>query len=179
MGEKESRRFSVLKARAAAWRAEFDPEAVVRYQRENCADEVRLCLKRADQLMEQEFVFLDPWDMEPCNKRYLLMPMRWDHTPNGDPEWIYMLNRHDWLHKLYWAWRLTGKRDYVEKLKWYLYSWISDNPVKPGGGETIRTIDTGIRCKNWAELLLGLVADGLVSEEETGQILASMAEQFS
>ena len=178
MGEKESMRFAVLKARVAAWRAEFDPEAVTRYLREHCADEVKLCLRRADQLMDQEFVFLDLWDMEPCGKGYLLTPMRWDCAPNGDPEWVYMLNRHDWMHKLFWAWRLTGEMSYIEKLKWYLFEWISDNPIEPGGGETIRTIDTGIRCKNWAELLLGLIADGLISEEETGQILYSMAEQF-
>ena len=151
---------------AAAWLLEKRPE------------EAAKVVAQADELMRNCFVFQDTWDMEPCLTPYTLEPMVWDKSPNGDPEWIFMLNRHDYLHKLLLAYWFTDRKEYVEKLKEYLFHWIDENPIRREGGVTIRTIDTGIRCMSWIPILVHLYGEGLVSEEEKGKILKSMQEQF-
>lgn len=135
-------------------------------------------IKEADRLMEQVFAFEDPWDMEPCQTPWKLDPMVWDQSPNGDMEWVYMLNRHGYLYKLLVAYWLTEDKAYVERLKWYLFHWISHNPILLQGGETIRTIDTGIRCMNWVPLLVHLLGDRQLTGRELKLLLRSLKEQF-
>ena len=173
----EQGRFARLLERVKVWRAEYGPTEVAAYLRERCGGEAGQVIEAAGRLMDQTFVFMDPWDMEPCGEPYAFPEMRWDEAPNGDPEWVYMLNRHDSLQKLLQAWRLTGDEAYAGKLKWYLFHWMEHNPLIPGG-ETVRTIDTGIRCMNWTVFLLFFLDGGLVSEEEAERILAGMGDQF-
>ena len=173
----EQGRFARLLDRVKAWRTEYGPEEAAAYLRERCGGEAGQVIEAAGRLMDQTFVFTDPWDMEPCGEPYTFPEMRWNEAPNGDPEWVYMLNRHDSLQKLLQAWRLTGDEAYAGKLKWYLFHWMEHNPLIPGG-ETVRTIDTGIRCMNWTMFLLFLLDGGLVSEEETERVLAGMGDQF-
>ena len=71
--------------------------------------------------MEQKFCFCDRWDMEPCSTVYEVSPFSWDACPNGDPEWIYMLNRQEYLKKMLMAYWYTGQERYVEGMK-QLYS---------------------------------------------------------
>lgn len=158
---------------------EYDKRAVARHMREHCGAEVELLLQDAGLLMEQTFRFTAPWDMEPCARPYTLDPMVWDYTPNGDPEWVYMLNRHDYLHRLLQAYLVTEDKKYADRAVWYLLDWIRCNSVGPEGGETIRTIDTGIRCMNWISLLLRLQAWGLAGEDVSEVILESVGRQFS
>lgn len=158
---------------------EYEKEMVAAYMRDQCKAEVKLLLANANRLMEQVFTFTDAWDMEPCAAPYRLDPMVWDQTPNGDPEWVYMLNRHDYLHKLLQAYLVTEERRYSDKVIWYMRNWIHKNPIRPEGGETIRTIDTGIRCMNWISLLLRMEAWDLIGKEEASEILLSLGSQFS
>ncbi|HJA06648.1 MAG TPA: hypothetical protein H9798_05800, partial [Candidatus Mediterraneibacter pullicola] len=154
-------KYSSFTALAEDYVKEFDTQAAVRYLREYCKAEAEELLERADELKDQRFRFVDKWDMEPCETPYHLEKMEWDRTPNGDPEWVYMLNRHDYMYKLYLAYSLTGDRGYVEKLRWYLFHWIQNNEIKEEGTETTRTIDTGIRCMSWQFLLLHLTGSRL------------------
>lgn len=157
----------------------YDKQAVAAYMKGFCEAEVELLLCEAEQLMGQTFTFTAPWDMEPCAVPYTLEPMIWDQTPNGDPEWVYMLNRQDFLNRLLQAWLVTGERRYADRAVWYIQDWIRKNPVRPEGGETIRTIDTGIRCMNWLSLLLRMQGWGLAGEETAEEILSSVGGQFS
>lgn len=157
----------------------YDKTTVAAYMQEYCKEEVELLLQDAGRLMEQTFLFTAPWDMEPCAVPYTCKPMVWDKTPNGDPEWVYMLNRHDYLHRLLQAWLVTGNRQYTDQLIWYLLEWIHSNPIRPEGGETIRTIDTGIRCMNWISLLLRMQEWGLVGEDAAEEIVLSLGRQFA
>lgn len=151
---------------------------VIDYIRKNCREEALELIKRANELKNQKFRFVDRWDMEPCNELYEFTGMTWDVSPNRDPEWVYMLNRHDWLYKLFLAFRLTGDESYVEKLKWYLFHWVEHNPITEEGTETTRTIDTGIRCMNWQFLLLQLAGNDLLQEKELDILLGSIKEQY-
>lgn len=174
----EKDRFGDLKERARAYIKEYDPAFVTEYMRTRCPREAEAVVAQADRLLEQTFIFEDKWDMEPCSIPYTLEEMIWDHSPNQDPEWIFMLNRHEYLYKLLAAFRLTGNREYLEKLEWYMEHWIGSNPILPGGSLTTRTIDTGIRCMNWQFLLLHLIGEGLMGQEKAEQVLGSMKAQF-
>lgn len=157
----------------------YEKEIVAAHMREHCKEETERMLAEADRLTGQVFTFTDAWDMEPCAVPYRLEPMTWDRTPNGDPEWIYMLNRHDYLNKLLQAYLVTGERRYSDQVIWYLRHWIQNNPICAEGGATIRTIDTGIRCMNWISLLLRMQAWNLVEEEIAEEVLSSLNRQFS
>lgn len=155
----------------------FDLQFVLGYLREHCGQEVEHELELANLLLEQKFLFDDEWDMEPCHIVYELLPMCWSKSPNGDAEWIYMLNRHGFLIKLLHAYWHTGELVYVDKVKFYLFDWIRQNPLEMGG-ESLRTIDTGIRCANWIPIIAGLWWSGCLNENEEQILLKSMEEQF-
>lgn len=172
----ENDRFSCVRARAADYMKTYDADFVTEYMYACCGHEMEDVMACADQLMKQTFVFEDRWDMEPCGVPYTLEDMVWNCSPNRDPEWVYMLNRHEYLYKLLLAFRFTKHTKYTDKLKWYLNHWIANNPITPG--ETMRTIDTGIRCMSWQYLLLPMIGEGLMSQDETEPVLASLCSQF-
>ena len=172
-------RYVHVRQRAEAYEAWYEKERVCAHIAGNCREEAEKILAQADRLMAHTFSFEDRWDMEPCSEPFTLKEMIWDRSPNGDPEWIFMLNRHEYMNKLLIAGWLTGDKAYVEKLKWFLFHWIQANPILPEGTVTTRTIDTGIRCMSWQYLLLHLLGEGLIEEKEAGEILESMKEQFA
>lgn len=148
------------------------------YIKENCQREVKELIAQAEDLKIHKFRFTDKWDMEPCSEAYILEDMIWDISPNGDPEWVYMLNRHDYLYKLYLSYCVTGDKAYVDTLKWYLLHWVKNNEILPQGSETTRTIDTGIRCMNWQFLMLHLAGEELLTEAEAEVLLHSLYLQY-
>lgn len=172
-------RYVHVRQRAEAYEAWYEKERVCAHIAGNCREEAEKILAQADRLMAHTFSFEDRWDMEPCSETFTLKEMIWDRSPNGDPEWIFMLNRHEYMNKLLIAGWLTGDKAYVEKLKWFLFHWIQANPILPEGTVTTRTIDTGIRCMSWQYLLLHLLGEGLMEEREAAGILESMKEQFA
>lgn len=174
----EQDRFKNLKERARGYIKEYDPAFVTNYMRTQCPKESQTVVIQADRLLEQTFIFEDKWDMEPCSTPYTLKEMIWDHSPNQDPEWIFMLNRHEYLHKLLIAFRLTKKKKYLKKLEWYMEHWIASTPILPEGSLTTRTIDTGIRCLNWQFLLIHLIGEDLMGQEKAELVLESMNAQF-
>ncbi|MDO5408124.1 MAG: alginate lyase family protein [Eubacteriales bacterium] len=173
----EQNRYEIFRRRAEQFVRWYDRGFVAEYLKTCCGQEAAQVLAGADELMEQTFRFTDRWDMEPCAVPYHFENMVWSQSPDGDPEWVYMLNRHDCLNKLMTAYDLTGNITYVQKLKWYLAHWMEHNPITPEGTETTRTIDTGIRCMNWGWLLLHLTGEGLIQQQEAERILAGIAEQ--
>lgn len=71
-----------------------------------------LIMKRANELLEQVFVFNKPWDMERCITPYKLeKDFDWNVTYNDDEEWTFMLNRMDYLNYLIYAGYLTNNND--------------------------------------------------------------------
>ena len=88
-----------------------------------------------------------------------------------------MLNRHDFLHKLWQAFLLTGNRAYVDKILLFLRDWIQKNPITQQGTDATRTIDTGIRCMNWSIILMHLLGENLISDADAQIVLHSLAEQ--
>lgn len=174
----QNTKFERLKKHAKEYSEQYDVAYVINYIKMNCQEDKIKILKQADQLLKQVFVFEGKWDMEPCSTPYELKNMVWDISPNDDLEWVYMLNRHEYLSTLLMAYYLTNNLIYVEKLKWYLQHWICNNPIVLEGTVTTRTIDTGIRCMNWQFLLIQMLGMNLLDQKETEMILKSMKQQF-
>ncbi len=148
------------------------------YIREFCQEERKGLLSRAELLQKQVFSFRDRWDMEPCPTPFPLTLRDWVTSPNGDPEWVYMLNRQDFLPRLWQAYLVTGKKDYVDKLFWYLWDWMEKNPVSDQATEAFRTIDTGIRCMNWCALAVDLAGAGLMEASQAECLLGNIGQQL-
>lgn len=141
-------------------------------------EEKELIFKRAEELLNQTFVFDKPWDMERCLTPYHFEEMDWNAQCNDDEEWCFMLSRMDYLDYLIFASLLSGDPQYAEKAKAYLLHWITAHPeIKPE--PSTRTLDTGIRVMNWFEALPYLYHLGCVSDTELTQIADSMLAQLS
>lgn len=164
-----------LKNRAKEYAKAYHEKEVKRSVHKGEMEEI---LRQADWLMEQKFCFCDRWDMEPCSTVYEVSPFSWDACSNGDPEWIYMLNRQEYLKKMLMAYWYTGQERYVEGMKQYILHWVRQNTKETFGSLMTRTIDTGIRCASWTPLLLHLLAKEHIKEEELFEILESMEQQF-
>jgi hypothetical protein len=159
--------------------AQYDPAATAAYVRANCRSEAEHLLHQAEDLMQNTFVFTDRWDMEPCAVPYTMPAGQWTHSPNGDPEWVFMLNRHDYLPKLWQAAVLTGEVRYRRKLIDSVMDWIASNPLTREGTPSTRTIDTGIRCMNWIQLLPFLLAEDALTDQEARTMIDSLSAQFA
>lgn len=159
--------------------AQYDPAATAAYVRANCRSEAEHLLHQAEDLMQNTFVFTDRWDMEPCAVPYTVPAGQWTHSPNGDPEWVFMLNRHDYLPKLWQAAVLTGEVRYRRKLIDSVMDWIASNPLTREGTPSTRTIDTGIRCMNWIQLLPFLLAEDALTDQEARTMIDSLSAQFA
>lgn len=174
----EKKTFEALISTADACKAIYRSDDIAYYVRRHCRQECEDTLQQADLLLRETFVFRDRWDMEPCPEPYQLSLNSWEESPNGDPEWVFMLNRHDFLHKLWRAYWLTAQRPYLEKIRFYMLHWIRSNPITLQGTPATRTIDTGIRCMNWVSLLPLLTAEDLFSQQELEEVLTSLCRQF-
>ncbi len=142
------------------------------------AAERELILTRAEELLDQTFVFDKPWDMERCLTPYHFDTMDWNAQRNDDEEWCFMLNRMDYQDYLVLATLLSGENKYAEKAKAYLLDWIAAHPEIHAEPST-RTLDTGIRVMNWFEALPYLQQLGCLSAAELTQITDSMLAQLS
>ena len=168
---------NALRIRAQAYCEHFGKDTVAEYIHDHCPGEAAEVIRQADLLLENTFVYTNRWDMEPCAVPYTISLEDWVTSSNGDPEWIFMLNRHDFLHKLWQAWVLTGQERYITKLRYFLLDWIAKNPITEQGTDATRTIDTGIRCMNWSVILLHLMGEGLIEDQDARIVLNSLSDQ--
>lgn len=134
-------------------------------------------LSNSQLLMQNQFQFVHPYDMEPCKDIVQLdKHLNWTFTPNGDPEWIFMLNRQEYLLDLYLAYQVTSETVYLEKIKYFILDWIRKNPCV-GDSLTWRTIDTGIRLTYWSLVLDELITKNILTIEEQVVIQNSVYDQ--
>ena len=167
-----------LKLLAIKYWENYNKDNTVEYVKKYCKEDADELIRQADMLLNQTFVFQDKWDMEPCRVPYTISLDTWVESPNGDEEWVFMLNRHDFLLKLWYAFLLTDEEKYIAKLRWYIFDWIGKNPITEKGTDATRTIDTGIRCMNWCYLILPMYAIGIIDDNEVVHLLDVLNEQI-
>lgn len=131
----------------------------------------------ADLLLENKFVFVRTWDMEPCHIPYEINPIDWLANPNGDPEWTFMLNRFDYLEYLAVGTILRGEEKYLRHAKNLILDWIESHPEILKDDST-RTLDTGMRIDSWINLLPYLEKFNFLTSREYGKIEESIIKQI-
>lgn len=133
-------------------------------------------LNNAKLLLNNQFRFQHVYDMEPSPEVYQLNS--WQESPNGDPEWLYVLKRQEYLQDLLYSYLRTNKSEYLFKIKTFIFDWMQNNDAdKSARYKTWRTIDTGIRLLNWSKPLSYLINRNIVSSEEESQIIQSVKRQ--
>lgn len=117
--------------------------------------EKKVLLERAQAFSNQQFLFQEPWDMERSQKpEFFPEEIQWTHIPDQDPEWMYMLNRHGFFQLYAQAYLLFEEDTYFFSFLQQLTDWLSKNPLRSENHWTTwRTIDAGIRLRNWMKSL--------------------------
>lgn len=157
-------------------------------------------------LLENKISFINKWDMEQCKKVYKIK--NWKKTPNRDPEWVYMLNRMDFLNKLIISYELTKNIEYINKYFEYWDSWndciykymLFENEYHNNVGisikikrkflysfkrifkipivNPIRTLDTAIRCFSVTNDYLYLKKLELIKEKRSIDLKENILSQL-
>ncbi|HLR36142.1 MAG TPA: alginate lyase family protein [Tissierellales bacterium] len=153
----------------------FRVSDVIKYTKKYYKKDCKEAIMKANLIKENIFLFNSPWDMEPTNIPYKLEPLQWDYAPNGDEEWIFMLNRHEYLYCLIIAYYLTRDESYIRKWIEIILHWIKNNPVKESS-KAWRTIEAGIRAMSWTISLKHIISTGLLKDDELSTILNSLYE---
>ncbi|KAF1303193.1 heparinase II/III family protein [Enterococcus sp. JM9B] len=127
------------------------------------AEDYSYSLKKAEELMDNCFAFTDPWDMERCREPHYFSSVKaidWQFERNGDNEWLFMLNRHQYLKHLIYSYLLEGEKKYLEKFQEILWHWLKNEPfAETKSWSSWRSIEMGIRLKQWSHYLALLVAE--------------------
>lgn len=131
-------------------------------------------IDNANLLLKNKFIFDHQYDMEPTDTIVDFNPIEWQKSPNGDPEWLYMLKRQEYLIDLLQTFYITGEKKYLKKAKQLIFEWIRNNLSVP---QTWRTIDTGIRLLNWAPIIPVLRKNNFLETKELDLINISVQKQ--
>lgn len=133
----------------------------------------------ADRLTEHTFLFNKPWDMEKCFTPVQLAPqIDWHHTYNDDPEWMWMLNRHNYLLDLIIQYLLTQDPHYLDTYVDLMTQWMTSEDSGNGREDTSwRTLDTGIRLKNWVKQLEFIMPANVLSGDFYLALFGSIQKQ--
>ena len=86
----------------------------------------------ANDLVDGKIRFNNAWDMERCNQEYRLVGERTYYSPNGDPEWVYMYSRLEFLHKLVIAFAISREEKYINSYMYYVNNFFKQNNSKSG-----------------------------------------------
>lgn len=79
-------------------------------------------------LEKRRVVFSNEWDMEGCLKPYKIR--NWSRTPNKDPEWIYMLNRFEYLNKSLVLYYVTLDKKYINLWNEFYLQWYKNFEIQ-------------------------------------------------
>ena len=131
--------------------------------------EVRDIIQRAELLKRRTILFRNKWDMERTVEPQIMKDqINWSFTPNGDPEWFWMFNRHRFLVDLGKAYWLTGDEEYAKVLIFYIRDWIKKNQLISSGFKmhSWRPLDVGIRLVNWIKIMNFIMHSQVFTEDD-------------
>lgn len=136
-------------------------------------------LTSAQRQNQRTFVYDKPWDMEKCFEPiHFPEKIDWHYQYKGDPEWMFMLNRQNFLLDLVLAYLNTREEKYLQTYVAFMEEWQTSEDSYVGRDNTSwRTIDTGIRLKNWVKQLEFLLPQKVLSGEFLLKTLASIYQQ--
>lgn len=136
-------------------------------------------IKKADDILQNKFIFDMPWDMERTEEIVDFGDkIDWYFTLNGDFEFLYQLNRHSYLIYLLQSYYLTGNEKYVKKTCAVLKDWI-DNVLKDKGElSPWRLLEVGFRGESWVQIALYLENTPFYNDPFKNKFINSMKEHI-
>ncbi len=144
-------------------------------------EECAFLKESTDRFLNNIFLFNDPWDMEQCSIPVEFNgPINWDYQPADDPEWTYMLGRQSYVLLLARQAVLTGKKEYADKIAYFISDFIDRSPLTEHSKTTTwRTLDTGIRMYNWLSAWDMLDECGLAPVQILDKMKASLKDHIN
>lgn len=157
-----------------------DEEKIVSYAKRNLSEDINSTISMAEEIYKREFRFTLPWDMERCYDTVKFNgEINWSLNPYEDEEWTFMLSRHRFLNSLTEGYLYTGNRKYLEDMSYLINDWIDKNrDIESLNNITWRTIEAGIRIKNWVKSLEVLFKHSEIEEELLCKILVSISDHL-
>ncbi|MDU2491335.1 MAG: heparinase II/III family protein [Clostridium celatum] len=157
-----------------------DKQEIIKYANDNLDEYIRKVIDISQEVARKEFRFISPWEMERCNSIIKFdNKIYWSLNPNNDNEWTFMLNRHGFLPALAQSYLFTNDKKYLSVIEYLLKDWIKNNKDKEKlKNTTWRTIESGIRIKNWTKALEVMFLSGEIDEELLCKVLVSINEHL-
>ena len=128
-------------------------------------------LNDAQRVLQNEFLFDAPWDMEQTQ-----IPVRfaekieWEHCPGADEEWTFMLARHGFVLHLAQAFALTQDNRYADKAIALIQDFTDTMPFTQQRTATVwRSLDAGVRVANWLDAWQILKAEQAAPLRDSGR----------
>ena len=121
-------------------------------------------LSDANRVLEQTFLFDNPWDMEATNFPITFEgSIDWEYQPFEDSEWTYMLARCAFITNLAKAFALTKERKYLIEIRSLITDFTEHVPYTKKRVSTCwRSLDAAIRVQHWINAYPLLLEHGLV-----------------
>lgn len=150
------------------------------YSENNFKDDIDEVIEIGNQVCENKFLFQQKWEMERTEEMVQFKgEIDWDFKPYSDNEWTYMINRHRFLVVLAQSYVFTKEEKYIKCFNSIVSYWIDNNPINDEKRKTSwRTIEAGIRCKNWTKALEILLKEDKVEKEILAKMLISLDEHI-
>jgi hypothetical protein len=138
--------------------------------------EVEKRIHRADEIVQQTYVFDLPWDMERTYDPVSFEgEIDWEYKPSLDMEFTYQFNRHSYFTILGQAYVITKEEKYARAFVTQITDWIEKNPLTEQKKITTwRSLEAGIRCANWIKTMGYFKDSKYFTEEVFHTILKSL-----
>lgn len=159
-------------------RPSVDYDFVAAFCRENWGGMCEHIIRIADDACENVFLFDLPWDMERTLKKTVFeREIDWSLKRDGDPEYLFQMNRHRFFLCLAQAYRLTGDERYPDCLVRLMADWIERVPrPEKQGNHPWRSLETGLRCGTWTKALKILAGSPVLTEDFLKRYKSSLRE---
>lgn len=139
-------------------------------------------IKKGRDVGQHTFIFDKSWDMEQClSPVHFNDSIDWHYSYKNDPEWMYMLNRQNYLVDLAESFVLTNDSKYLNGIEEILTSWLDQEGASKGNEQTTwRTLDVGLRIKNWIKTLdiLSINQNEHINQRLLKRLVNSINEQI-
>lgn len=124
--------------------------------------------KNADRLLNNTFLFDDPWAMEATHIPFTFEDkIDWNINPFGDNEFTFMLSRHDFVLKLAQVGEYLKQEQYLYKSRDLIFDFIKNAKCEKNNYNTSwRSLDSGIRVKNWIKAYFILNKFNILTKNE-------------
>ena len=128
--------------------------AVAKYCKEKYPERAEQVLSVANDVLQNHFLFNMPWDMERTEEAVDFKDkINWNYKLNGDPEFLFQLNRHVYFIWLVESYYLTGDEKYLEKVASLWEDFLENVPIKVGQTTPYRSLEVGMRAEFWLRAL--------------------------